>query len=297
MSKINTTDFDVLSYLQSRNIRYKTSGKNVSRGWAGIQCLFCLDRSNHLGINLSSKAFSCHSCGEKGSIFKLIQEIDGVNFPEAAKILKEFSGGEYVPAEKHFQSKVIFPEGTTKYFAPIHIDFLINRGYNPEEVIEKYDLYATGPMGSYKHRIIIPIYMNQRIVSFVGRDVTGKQEVPYKNSSEDTSIKDPKHCLYNMDSVLQNKAIVVEGVLDAWRIGDGAVATFGKQYTHEQVRLLKGLKKVFVLYDSDAGDLAEKLAYDVSSVVSDVVVLTLDAGDPDDMSLDDIRHLRKIVGF
>jgi DNA primase len=297
VSKIETSDFDIIAYLQSRNIRYWTSGKNVSRGWVGINCLFCVDRSNHLGINLSSKAFSCHSCGEKGNVFKLIQEIEGVNFPEAVKILNEFSGGEYVRKEKHFQSKVVFPEGTTKNFAPTHIDFLIKRGYNPEEVIEKYDLYATGPIGAYKHRIIIPIYMNQRLVSFVGRDVTEKQEIPYKNSSENTSIKDPKHCLYNVDSVLQNKAIIVEGILDAWRIGDGAVATFGKQYTHEQIRLLKGLKKVFVLYDADAGSLAEKLAYDVSCVVSDVVVLTLDEGDPDNMTLDDVRHLRKIVGF
>jgi len=294
---VNIQNFDIVSYLQSRGIFYKTSGKNVSSGWVGINCIHCIDPSTHLGINLSSKIYSCFKCGAKGNVLKLIQEIEGVHYKEALKILGEFEG-VFVPEKvKQYQSKAKLPAEATKEFLSSHLNFLISRKYDPAEVIEKYDLWATGPEGDYRLRIIVPIFMNQRLVSFVGRDITGKQKVAYKNASENYSIKDPKKCLYNADSVLQNKAIVVEGVFDAWRIGAGAVATFGKQYTHEQVLLLKGLKRVFVLYDADAMDSSEKLSYDLSSVVSDVVVLTLDVGDPDDMTEDDIKHLRKIVGF
>jgi len=48
--------------------------------------------------------------------------------------------------------------------------------------------------------------------------------------------------------------IIVEGITDVWRLGDGAVATFTKNFTREQILLLKkkNIKEAFVFYDSDA---------------------------------------------
>jgi DNA primase len=280
-------DFDIISYLQSRNIPFSYSGKNVSSDWIGINCIFCIDKSNHLGINLHSKAFSCFRCAEKGNAVKLVQEIDGVSFPKACEIIKEFGNGVYVSKEKTYQSKVKFPIGTTKKFTESHLSFLRSRRYDPDTVIKKYDLYATGPIGDFKNRI----------VSFVGRDITGRADKPYINSSDQFSIKDVKSCLYNFDSVIQNKVVIVEGVFDAWRIGDGAVATFGTKYTREQLLLLKGIKQAFILYDNDAISVAHKLAYDLSSIVPKIEVLELSEGDPDDLSEQDIRCLRKDIGL
>ena len=291
---MKTENFDVLSYLQSRNISYRHSGDNVSSGWVGISCLYCIDHSNHLGINLKTKAFSCFKCAETGSAVKLVQTIEGISsIKEVLKIIREFTGGEYVPKEKHYQSKVKYPPGTTKTLSERHLDFLEKRGFAPTVVLEQYDLHATGPIGDFKHRIIIPVYMKDRIMSFVGRDITGRAEIKYRNSSDEYSIKDVKSCLYNIDSVLGNSAVIVEGIFDAWRIGDGAVATFGTKYTHEQLRLLRGLKRAFILYDADAIPLAYKLAHDLSSIVPQVEVLELDEGDPDNLSAEDVRSLRR----
>jgi DNA primase len=207
--------------------------------------------------------------------------------------MKEYSDDAFVVREKHYQSKVLFPTGTSKVFPQSHINFLTNRRYDYEKVISDYDLYCTGPVGDYKHRIIIPVFLKNRLVSFVGRDVTGLSDVKYKNSSEDYSIKDVKQCLYNMDSIVRDRAIIVEGILDAWRIGDGAIATFGTKYTREQLRLLKGLKQAFIFYDSDAVSIAHKLAYDLSSIVPQIEVLELSEGDPDNLSDDDVKALRK----
>jgi DNA primase len=294
---MKTEDFDILQFLQDRNVSYSYSGNNVSSGWIGINCVFCIDQSNHLGINLRSKAFSCFKCAEKGSAVKLVQEIDGVDFRIAKSIMEGYTDGAFIPREKHYQSKVIFPSGTTKNFTDKHLNFIERRRFAPRDVIEQYDLYATGPVGDYKHRILIPVLHKGRIVSFVGRDITNQSEIPYKNSSEQFSIKDPKQCLYNIDSVVQSKAVIVEGIFDAWRIGDGAVATFGTKYTREQLRLLKGLKQVFVMFDSDAVSVAHKLAYDLSAIIPQVEVLELLEGDPDNLTEDDVRALRRDLGL
>ena len=212
---MKSEDFDVLKFLQERNIPYSYSGNNVSSGWIGINCVFCIDQSNHLGINLRTKAFSCFKCAEKGSATKLIQEIDGVDYHQSLNVMKEYTDGAFVAREKHYQSKVLFPTGTSKNMSDNHIAFLEFRRHDHKLVIPKYNLFATGPIGDYKHRLIIPVYHKNRIVSFVGRDVSGNSPVKYKNSSESYSIKDVKQCLYNFDTVIRDKAVIVEGVFDA----------------------------------------------------------------------------------
>ncbi len=290
-------EFDAIRYLDSRNIWHKDHGDNVSRGWTSINCLFCIDHANHLGINLTSKVFTCYKCAEKGNFYRLIQEIDGVDFRGAVQIAKEFGGEVYVPIEKQYQTKLKLPSNILKDFPKEYKDYLITRKYDPDFVINKYSLLAAGPISDFRFRIIMPVFMNNRMLSFVGRDITGKSILPYKNSSEKFCIRDPKKCLYNIDSVIQEKAVVVEGIFDAWRIGDGAVATFGDQYTHEQIRLFKNLKRVFVLYDADATHISYKLASDLSAIVKEVKVIELSEGDPDKLTEDDVRALRKEIGL
>ena len=292
---MKSEDFDICKFLDDRSIQYFYSGNNTSSGWISTNCIFCIDQSNHLGINLKSKSFSCFKCAEKGNAVKLIQTVDGVNVKEAFKVMEDYTNGFFVPREKHYQSKVQFPIGTSKDFSGKAIQFLEDRGYDPQTVIKEYGLYNTGPMGDYKHRIIIPVFHKKRIVSFVGRDITGQAATPYKNSSDQYSIKEVKNCLYNLDSVIRDRVVIVEGILDAWRIGDGAVATFGVKYTHEQLRLLKGIKQAFILYDGEPEAIrqAYKLAYDLSPIVPQIEVLELSEGDPDNMSDADVRALRK----
>lgn len=46
--------------------------------------------------------------------------------------------------------------------------------------------------------------------------------------------------------------IVIEGITGAWRLGPGALATFGAKYTKSQFRLLYSrFKKIFILFDPD----------------------------------------------
>lgn len=189
---------------------------------------------------------------------------------------------------------VSLPKGSSKKFAGLFTNYLFNRNFFPDELIKRFDLYCCHLIGDFKFRIIVPIYQKYELVAYVGRDVTGKSEMKYKNSPIEESKIPVKECLYNLDTI-KDRAIIVEGVTDVWRLGNECVATFGTQYTKAQVSLLSGLKKAFVLYDADASKQAEKLGNDLSSIVDSVEVLTLDSGDPADLSPTEALKLKSYL--
>jgi hypothetical protein len=102
--------------------------------------------------------------------------------------------------------------------------------------------------------------------------------------------------LYNLDSV-RKTVVIVEGVTDVWRIGDGAVATFGTQYTKAQLALLIGIKRAFVMFDAEAEEEGSRLAYDLSAIVPFVDIINLREGDPASLSEEGVKYLRKDIGL
>lgn len=293
-------NFDLFAYLDSRGIEYRESGKNISKNFVGICCPFCDDSSFHMGIHKQSKTISCWVCSTRGTILKLIQEIEKVPPSKAFHIANEFQDQNYsyLDNNEQFQPKdsIELPKGCTKEFAGIFTNYLLKRNFNPEELIKTYDLYAGEKLSLFQFRVIVPVYFKRELVTYLGRDITNKSPLKYLNCPIEESKIPIKNCLYNLDSV-KDSAIIVEGVTDVWRIGQGCIATFGIQYTKKQISLLIGLKKAFVLFDNDAIARAEKLANDLSCFVDSVEVLELDKGDPADMSPIDALKLRSYLGF
>ena len=295
--------FDIESYLESRQIEFWTEGKNVTRGWINIKCLWCQDPSNHLGINLESKIMSCWICSVKGTVIKLIMKIDRCSLSAVLKTVKKFSSIQY-NKEKSLdisdlterKTHIKLPSVAKRQLLPIYKSFLEKRGFNAKQIFDKYKLLCNGPIGKYMHRLIVPFFFRNRLVTFSARDVTGKAKIPYVNQPVKDSILSTKETLYNIDSCYET-ALVVEGFIDVWKIGDGACATMGTKWTVEQANLLFKFKRVFTLFDteSEAQENAEKLCFTLSSHVPHPEVLELDTGDPGDMREEDINHLRKEV--
>lgn len=153
---------------------------------------------------------------------------------------------------------------------------------------------GTAHMGNYKQRIIAPIFYNGKMVSYQGRDITEKQ-IKYKACSTEKEIIHHKHLLYNFDSV-SDKMIICEGVADVWRLGKGAVCTFGVAYTKEQVLLIleKKIKKIWILFDNEveAQKQAEKLAADIilhSGIDVEILIPEDDAGAMTQKYADDFK--------
>ncbi len=295
--------FDVISFFEEYDIEFHTSGKNVTKGWAEINCPFCADPSFHLGINLESGLFHCWICGVKGGPSILIGRLLNISYSEAQKIENEFVTFRSLKQEqsKKIVSKVEFPKGIEKDFPLAHKKYLIKRKFDSDHVINKYQLKACLRLGNnFAYRIIIPIIIDNEIVSYTGRDITDKAKSKYEHLSNEKSIVQVKDCLYNIDTV-KDKCILVEGVTDVWRIGDGSVATFGTEYTTRQLDTLfsKELKEVYVMLDHDAIKKANKLAAVLSTFIPKVFIIELinGDGDPADLSNEKVLKLRKEINL
>jgi len=292
--------FDIVSYLEDRNIEMWQSGANVTAGWTNIECVFCNDVSNHLGINPEGTAFNCHICGETGFITKLIKEIDGCSWRQTNRVYNTFSllaeDIEQKPAIQQ-PTQITLPGGPSLGITKKAENFLKNRRFNARQLIDKYHLQYGGVIGAYKFRLIIPFYFNRALVTFSSIDFTNMQKEKYKHQQTKESIINPSRMLYNIDSV-KDRMILVEGIADVWRIGDGCCSTQGKIVTYEQITMIlqKGVKEVLVMFDSDAVDESKKIAVQLAGVIPSVAYIEykdLWEGDPDDLPDNVIEYLRK----
>lgn len=299
--------YDVLAFLEGQGIEHWASQKNVGRGWVSIQCRFCTDHSNHLGININSNVFSCMKCGVKGGLPFLVKTILDCSWREAYEALEPYEelstrdGGHPPPrASPRWRDKDLpIPKSFSKEFPHRFIQYLAARGFNPKRLIEKYDLYACHTMGRFRWRVIAPVIMNGRVVNFIGRDISGKAKSKYILETNEAAALPKGQILYNLDAA-GDTILIVEGPADVWRIGDGAVATMGTQFSALQVKTIldHGIQRVFVLYDPEpeATRLAKRLANQLSGVIPHVdVLLKQTEGDPGDMSPDEVIELRRKV--
>lgn len=288
-------------YLDGLNIEYWEEGKNVTEGWINIECIFCDDSSNHLGINLSDGHYSCWICEAYGSLINLISSLENVSFGQAARIAKHIKLGEsgalLPPAVATTVGKFAgLPKTSSNTFPKKHINYLLKRRFDPYALIRKYKLRACHTIGLYRFRIIVPFFLNRKMVTFTSLDVTGKQEPKYLHCPIRKSEVDPKHMLYNIDSI-KRRAVIVEGVTDVWRLGDGAVAVMGTEYVREQIELLgnRDIDAAIVMFDSDAVKKGEKFAYQLCGVIKNVDVIELKAGDPDDLPLSKVKQIQRFI--
>jgi DNA primase len=178
--------------------------------------------------------------------------------------------------------------------------YLAERRFNPNAIIEKYQLYSGKGIGRYRGRIVAPVFMGGRLVNFIARDVTGKAQAKYILEKNERAVVPREDLIYNLDNAAGHTVLILEGPTDVWRIGDGAVATFGTKFTSFQIQALIDAEvcDAFVLYDPEreAEKQAKRLTAQLSAVLDSAVRLEKQTpGDPGDMSLDEVIELRRIV--
>ena len=290
--------------LQDYKIPFASSGSEISRGWIGIQCPFCGDSKWHLGYNQSKNLLTCWRCGPK-KLFPTLKILLGLPGEEISKIIKKY-GCETVEETKEWKGAknlVLPPE-----FGPLkkkHKQYLIDRGFIPEEIISKWQILGTGNSGNgYSNRIIIPIYQDGKLVSFHSRDITGEARTPKKACRMEDEVVHFKDTLYGYDRCKSNTVIVSEGPFDVWRWGYGAVCTWGIKFTERQVDLLSTFKNIFIVFDSNnletgkeekqAKEQAEKLA-DKLSIFQNVWIIDDLGSDPADMTQSKANAIRRRI--
>lgn len=286
----------ISEYLDSLGIRYWTKGKNVAKNCLNISCPFCGDKSNHLSINLTNGKVACWRCGGK-SLPKIIKELSEVSYSEALRIEETLE----LIAEEKAERKLV-NENILSEFLPLTEPFrnyLEKRNFSVSYE-SKYHLLRAEVYSRYKYRLIIPVIMNSQVVGFTGRDITGRSELRYLTCKDEEAIRPKSEWLYNIDSV-RNSAMIVEGCMDAWRLGDGAVALMGTGFSQSQVSSLarKKLKNIFIIFDAEenAQKRALSLSRQLSPFAENVEIVKIDSGDPAEMSDEDVLYLRKELGI
>jgi hypothetical protein len=153
-----------------------------------------------------------------------------------------------IPLPKHFY-RVIQDEDDV--WSQIAQEYLLTRGID----IDDYKFYlskgGTKLENMWKHRLIIPIYKDDRLVFWQGRDLTDSKKTKYL-SSESVS---KGSVIYGFDHLFSNTEqplFVVEGFFDAFHIE--GVAVFGNEMSTHQISLINASPRKKVVIPDRKGD-------------------------------------------
>ena len=287
---------------QDFNIPYQTEGhKHCRPGWVNVECPFCSGNSGlHLGYEEDTDRFVCWRCGWKARE-QAIGELLRIPKSQAREVVRKYQGKRARSTElKAPQIRVdrcTLPYGSAP-LGRLHRRYLEGRKFDPVLLVDLWGLQGTGPHGDYRFRIIAPITEEGSLLSYQGRDVTGKHSLKYMACAAANEVKDHKDSLYGIDQVPGSSVVICEGITDVWRMGPGAVATFGIKFKMAQVGLLRRFREHFILYDDDfqAIKQARKLGNLLSGFSDNVEILSIKK-DPGSLTQSKADKIMKTVGI
>lgn len=294
---------DYESILKQLDIPFWTSGKNNVEGCLTIRCPCCPDDdpdpSRHGNLDPATGKYSCWRC--KGSHPSVVLARAGrISVQAASELIRKNSFGVSKRQEEEFKhaESISLPGQATPQ--EIHTKYLEGRGFDVDELIWYHGIRFTGMMEKWNgvdwgFRVIIPVFdRKNRLVSFQGRGIFKEQDPRYLFPPKSLQVKDCKTLLYGAELCGGNKdLLVVEGVMDAWKLGKGAVCTFGSSVTKEQILEMSHWRRVFIAFDNEptATEHAREIAKELSSLGTEAYLVNTDFGLNEDGSVKDIGDL------
>ena len=269
------------------------------------------DRSPSASLNKDTLLFNCFTCGG-GSVIWLVQHSLNITRDEAiAKLMGEARGTSIVPIEDFIKrlEGVFQPQRTIQADIPIYSDTLLKRWEGPcdyltsrgvSEAVQRemrtgvernrseFSKSLQGDIQVVVDRVIIPHFMNGKLVGWVARKLTDIPGVPkYRNSKGF-----PRGAwLFNLDNVdTQSEVYVVESPMSVLVMKSrgirNVVATFGAKVDNQQLSLLRNFSKVNIFMDGDIpGRSATKhLVEELQNYTKIGVIMTPDDEDPATLS-------------
>jgi len=272
----------------------------VNKGWTNCTCPHCDDKTYNGGFNNIDGHYHCWKCGGH-DMKRTLQLVLGIPSNEIKSVLSEYEGRSGVLQELNKKTaKAKYLELPNDGFTPVERKYLLSRNFSPRFLHEKYGVVGGGIAGRWKYRIIIPVYLNGKLVSWTGRSILDKQtlkekEIPrYKNLSIEESVINIKECLFNIDNCKNDYVVLVEGSFDVMRLGDDFLCSMGTELTQNQIQVLSSrFKKIFIAFDNEpeAQKKARKFGMELASIGVDVEVVNIyeDFGKNDGGELDEIE--------
>lgn len=244
--------FDAIKFLDDYRIRHAPLNRE---GWVNIRCPMCGDHGDHLGINISGNC-NCWKCGPH-KLDTIVTALLLIPSRLAWRIVRQYKTKDdtYIPPVLSVSNKDLrWPMGMGP-MSERHRRYLAGRGFDPGLLELVWGLKGTDRMDpDYRWRIVAPVIQNGRPVSYQARDITGSHPLRYRACDPENELVPIKQTIYGIDlAAPKGKCVVVEGITGAWRLGPGAVATFGTGWTPQQLHLLGcTFSRVFVFFDPKA---------------------------------------------
>ena len=283
----------------------------TNRGWVNTKCIYCGGSSYKLGFNPTEDYCTCFACGLhnlKETLSKLLaipkKDINDVieQYKTRTIILNKLNDKKTTAVKN-----LVLPTDT---FTPIERKYLKSRNFNPSYLHKKYNVVGGGIVGDWKYRIIIPVIINGKIVSWTGRSILEKSKLDelkiprYKNLEIKKSVINPKECLFNLDYAKNKTVVLTEGAFDVMRLGDDFICSFGTSLTQSQIKELKmRYEKIFIMFDNEpeAQEKAKKYGMMLSSVGVDVEIVDaysdFNKNDGGELNDEEVKIIRKELGF
>lgn len=284
---------------------------DTKRSWIHVNCKFCKnppDTHFNGGFYELNPHFYCWRCGSH-SHYDAVAKLLNVNISDVKKLFQTYT---YI-SEKKAPDRIAKAE---------HLDlpgfrlndnekqYLTNRGYDVEYLVNKFHLRGGGIVGEWSYRILVPIYYKGVLVSWTGRSILDRKiidelKIPrYKNLAIEQSVINPKEIFFNLDNCNSDSVILVEGPFDVLRMSEDAICSLGTSVTREQeLFLANNFKKVFIAFDNEpaAQTKARHLGMNLVSAGLKVEVVNIceDFGknDPGELTEDEVNQIKKELEF
>ena len=262
-------------------------------GWVQLRnCPFCASDNYHLGYNLAAGFFACWKCGYHHLDQTLIAL--GLARNKARDLGRSITLA--TPVSRHTRQVSLSIPPNLGVLQGAHRRYLRRRGFDPKEVERIWHIKGIGISNRLSWRIYIPIFFQENVVSWTTRSISDKVIQRYISASTEQEQLSHKHLVYGQD-YCRHSVVIVEGPLDAWRIGPGAGALFGTAFTTAQVCKLAKYPYRYIVFDSskEAQRRATELAEQLSAFQGVTETIELDAEDPGSASPKEIRRLRDVT--
>ena len=264
-------------------------------GWINIDCPFCSPDSQgwYMGYSIEGNYVTCWRCGGH-PLINTVMMITRLNYNEVKKLLDNLETGHFEKQKP--LGKLIIPTGI-KELHSTHKYYLHSRGFNWRKIERLWKIQGITISSRLSWRIWIPIHYHGEIVSWTTRSISHNPKIArYISAAENEEAIPHKELLYGEDFA-RHAVIVNEGPLNAWKIGPGAVATFGVGYSQKQIERISKYPIRAICFDSEleAQKRARKLVNDLSVFPGDTYNVILDAKDAAEESRENIKRLRKEI--
>ena len=149
---------------------YITLKKSGAQNYPGL-CPFHGEKTPSFSVHVTRQFYYCFGCGAKGDVFKFVQEIDKISFPEAVKLVAQKCGiplpkREFHSPEEAAESRLrgqlleLHEQATTWFEAQLRSpegararEYLTGRGLKPETIAKFRIGYAPEGYGGLRDRL------------------------------------------------------------------------------------------------------------------------------------------------